>query len=623
MAYMKDSKGRRLDAYPVQGENASNVATRIIGGRMGTFDASTQKTFQLTLETADHFDAVRIIFASTDRINSHAMLSCAASVTGSRIDLNNSAGTWVAGSRQGQTQIFSEVAPSGPDRVTYTLSDWIPISSIARTDSGTNPLLVVRAYMSATATLPVYGNGTDDFTNWASRTDRRMWAARYQDGDQATAPTGFTSTTNRSQTPIVGVQYLARGQVITVAGVGDSITEGQGTYLGEGFIFPAIESLSDSQTKYEYMNVGWSGQSMDRFTERALDILESEIRPDVLVIPAASPNDIATTIAATDITAFRSRRSRIVAAAKEFGVAPVVWTWLPTNTAVKNYGATDSLRTAYNTEVLAQAGRNLVVADTSTAVSGSTSGGQVQLSAGSQSDGIHPNDTGNATLTAIIKPAIEAASRKQQARTRPTSTRASAPVFGTTNTSVQISKGGVWIFRGGGSAFWTLPPLTAGGRQDSQIITVKVRDSAGTMQISRSGSDAINYVGTASSSVIIRPGMTLTFIPGENGIWEVLGQQPTVMLPFKRDSTAALTLDKTASLYVFTGSAATTWTLPGSGTAKYPGLTYTLKNRGSADITLVRSGTDTLYTTAQVNSITITAGSTARVCWDGFDWLVI
>lgn len=411
MAYMKDKAGNRLDDYEVQGTKPSNVATRIFGGRMGTLNNIPANTFQVTAELAQHFDAVRVIFANTDTGFSHSMRQVAVSVMGSKADLNNSAGTWTLAARSGMGRIYAPISP-GTERMTYTATDWVYVPSVPRTDGGTKPLVVVRAYMKDVAALPVYGDGIDDFTNWATRTDGRLWAARQQSGLHTTVTTGFTSTTNVSQSPIVGIQYLSRGKVITVCAVGDSITDGRGTYKNEGFVLPATEQLSSmTGTAYEYMNCGWSGQSMRVFSERAIDILQSEVCPDVLVLPAGSPNDIVSTISAADVTSLRAQRARVLAEAKRLGVPVVLWTWLPSNTAAKGYGATDSLRTAYNAEVLAQAGRGIIVADTSAAVSGATSGGQVQMAAASTTDGIHPNDTGNATLRDVIKSAIQKAVR--------------------------------------------------------------------------------------------------------------------------------------------------------------------------------------------------------------------
>ena len=57
----------------------------------------------------------------------------------------------------------------------------------------------------------------------------------------------------------------------------------------------------------------------------------------------------------------------------------------------------------------------------------------------------------------------------------------------------------------------------------------------------------------------------------------------------------------------FTGSSPQTWTLPAiSGNS---GLTLTVKNEGSATLTVQRAGSDQLYTSSAVTSVTIAAGA--------------
>jgi lysophospholipase L1-like esterase len=375
---------------------------------MGTVDNSTQQTFQITTELQTDFDAVRPIFASTDTNISHAIRMVSASAPASAADLNNSSGTWVQGFRAGLGRIYAGVAP-GVGRICYSTTDWIYLPSRPRTDGGKNPLVSIRAFFNASSTLPAYGNGADSFTNWATRTDGRKWVARQQAGLHVTTTSGFTTTANLSQSPIVGVQYLARGKVITVAAVGDSITDGRGSYLGEGFIMPVTEALTNGNTAVEYMNCGWSTQTMAVFAERAIDVLESPLKPSVLVMPAGSPNDVSGAITQAHIDAMRGQRSRVQKAAKDHGVPLVLWTWLPSDSSVKPYGTSDSLRTAYNAEALAQDGKGFIVADTAAVFGGATSGGQIQIGAGLSTDGIHPNDAGNAALRNVIRQAIQRA----------------------------------------------------------------------------------------------------------------------------------------------------------------------------------------------------------------------
>jgi lysophospholipase L1-like esterase len=53
----------------------------------------------------------------------------------------------------------------------------------------------------------------------------------------------------------------------------------------------------------------------------------------------------------------------------------------------------------------------LFVVDTATAINGTVSGGQMEMAAAYNADGIHPNDAGNAVLAALINPLIKQAGR--------------------------------------------------------------------------------------------------------------------------------------------------------------------------------------------------------------------
>jgi len=550
----------------------------------------------------------------TDQGISHAMRLVAVSVMGSAADLNNSGGTWVTGKRSGLSRIYAALSP-GVQRIAYLAPDWIPISSVDRTDGGTYPLIAMRMYAASSAALPVYGDGVDDFTAWAAPTGRRLWAARQQTGENISTPSTFTSTTNLSQSPIVGVQYLSRGKVITVAAVGDSITEGRGSYLGEGFVLPAIESLSSSTTTFEYMNLGWSGQSMLTFAERAIDIMQGEFRPDILVMPAASPNDTVSTITAANITAFRGQRSRVAAEARRQGVALVLWTWLPTNTSVRPYGATDSLRTDYNAEVLAQDAKNFIVVDASTTVSGVVTGGQVQMLAGSTTDNIHPNDTGNGLLTPLIRDGIVRAAQIGSSGGAPTS----FPSYAITDTDAYVTGPGAWIYAGTSVASWTLTPIQPVPRRVDAPIFIHVRETAAPLTLNRSGANFFSVGSLSPASIVIRPGQSVMLTPGSANLWDVHGLSLSTVRSVIVDANATMTLTRDASVYVNSGGAPT-WTLP--AIANNTGLLYKIKNRGTGSITLTRAGSDQIYDTAAVSTLTITAGSSVDIVNDGTYWLV-
>jgi len=74
-------------------------------------------------------------------------------------------------------------------------------------------------------------------------------------------------------------------------------------------------------------------------------------------------------------------------------------------------------------------------------------------------------------------------------------------------------------------------------------------------------------------------------------------------------------------LNVLTGTTARTFTLPAvSGNTS---VELVFKNRSTQTLTVQRAGSDQLYDTAAVNSISVAAGASARVINDGTYWLVI
>ena len=396
-----------------------SIGTRMFGGRMGTLDNSTLKTFHVAMEVAQDYDAVRLILSNTSGTSSDYIASAKISAWGDASDLNNSAGTWVSVNTEGNTAYATALASrNASNRVAYTVTDWTALSSVPRTDGGVNPLLGVRLYhVNSNASLPVYGNGSsDDYANWATRTDGLLWCARQQNGDQITTPSGFTSTTNTIQSPICGVQFLARGKVVTVMSFGDSITEGRGTYINEGFILPACQNITNKNgVAVSYANCGWSGlpsNGSTGFYQRAIDVLEGPIKPNILVIPNGSPNDYSTVTDAIVATE-RYGLEQVLQACADNGVVPLVWCVFPANSSIdtpagaENYGSTDSVRVAWNAEVLTWRARGIAVADTSTVLNGNVNAnGQIPMLAGSTTDGIHPNDTGNALNTPIFEAAL-------------------------------------------------------------------------------------------------------------------------------------------------------------------------------------------------------------------------
>jgi len=148
-----------------------------------------------------------------------------------------------------------------------------------------------------------------------------------------------------------------------------------------------------------------------------------------------------------------------------------------------------------------------------------------------------------------------------------------------------------------------------------------IRATGGAVTLETGGN--IN-LGGLGSPFTIQAGWTISLLRIDlGGPWIVTGASAPISgyRKVKLVSGTTQTLDFTASMWSFTGSSATAWTLPALSTSV--GLEYVVKNRGSADITLSRAGSDNLYTTSAATSITITAGNSARIVNDGGYWAVI
>lgn len=198
------------------------------------------------------------------------------------------------------------------------------------------------------------------------------------------------------------------------------------------------------------------------------------------------------------------------------------------------------------------------------------------------------------------------------------------PRYTSSSVNVNVTGPGTWfIHSSSASATVTLPPKSSIPSTDYPVYKIVATSGAAPVIITRASSDTINLGGSTSvTNFTIGPGESVEMI--HNGLnWvPVSGSQtPAVYRKFKVVSGTTQTLDRSASMWSFTGSAASTWTLPALNLNT--GLEYIIKNKGSADITLQRAGADNLYTTAAVTSITITAGGSARIINDGAHWAVV
>ncbi|BCW46637.1 hypothetical protein [Arthrobacter sp. StoSoilB5] len=173
--------------------------------------------------------------------------------------------------------------------------------------------------------------------------------------------------------------------------------------------------------------------------------------------------------------------------------------------------------------------------------------------------------------------------------------------------------------RGHARRSWTIAPASPTSRSsDAQWYWISVRGTAAPLTLTRSNADTFNAAAGSLTSITIQPGHSVLLVPSGSAAWEVHGWTPSLAQAVTASAASTLTLARDASVYIFNGTT-TAWTLP--TLANNTGLTYRIKNRGGGAIRLHRAGSDQLYDTAAVTSITIAAGASATIISDGTYWL--
>lgn len=384
----------------------TNVAIKSISGMMDVSSHAADRNTHIQTVTETHFDAVQLILFNVQTVTQTGIKAAAGVAAQAGVHLSTQSftpDTWVDFTFSSASSVTQ--AAGSAARPSITMSDWMPINSVDRTDGGIFPLLHIRIYQPASnANISKLSNTSLTWLQTAA--DGRIYRAMYKDGsDMVATKSNFTSPADAPRFVPFAIRYRARGAVRTLMCVGDSIAAGYGaSNLCDGYTNKLRQALSSTAAPVEFCNLGWAGQASVDYYKRALDILSSGIVPTWLLYHAYSPNDSAGPLTAAQINAQKSQMVEVIAAAFAAGAAPVIANGMPTNTASKNWGASDSLRVALNTALAAMPGVN--VADISTPTSGSISGGQVQIAAGMTTDNIHPSDSGHAAMAISARTAF-------------------------------------------------------------------------------------------------------------------------------------------------------------------------------------------------------------------------
>lgn len=311
---------------------------------------------------------------------------------------NGLALTWTNRRWGGATSVVQAAGSgSGADVVpTITVSDWLWVPSIARTDFPTRlPLILERAYYALAGSVQraVPANAMGDLYTATGLEFATNVAAS---ADAVSTITSFApAATNTWMCPI-GLEFSYGVPTITVADVGDSLMRGQEsstTSAGWQSITQRACALKGGAAIYQPATFAVTGQTHAASYLTGLEVV-TKILPRYLCFRALSPNDGSPTQALID--AAWGRTLSLIEHCRRNDVIPVLCTTPPRNTLS---AGEDALLKVQNARVRALAG-TVLVSDEAAAVEDPADRSKL-LAAYNGGDGLHISSTGYAVMAAV------------------------------------------------------------------------------------------------------------------------------------------------------------------------------------------------------------------------------
>lgn len=386
--------------------------------RDATYITGSQRTYNMMATAPADFDAVQIIMFADDTVSA-TLTGCVAvseSNASKRIPLiggtpynalaaaNTQLGwvpvTWASSSSLATSTTGVQTRPA------IHVSDWIPLSSIPRTDSGTKPLIMVRmAHASTTAAIPVNSFASAaDVTAYRAEIAPHEFYVNQSAVDGVAVPSAFTVDWAEGSDyliiPVRGLRFRCRGAYSTVMFAGDSLTRGSGAdSWWKGWAHKAGRAVGAG-----YINAGLPGQTQATYNTFAGDLITA-LNPTAVVEEVLSPNDTdGGSYVAQTLSKQMSAAMGFVQTVLQTGAVPVLWDGVPFGTAsgAGQYVLAGAARVA-SVGIIDKF--NVTVQMSNPAATGGTN---IYGAAYDSGDHVHPNQAGHdliyaAAMTALNK----------------------------------------------------------------------------------------------------------------------------------------------------------------------------------------------------------------------------
>lgn len=319
---------------------------------------------------------------------------------------------WQSVTWSGASSVTVAAATAGQ---TFALSDWIPLTAIARADGGSRPFLIWRTWRAGATG----GSWSFNTSGTGSRTPSTPMRNRVVQVSNAFSDAITTLTATMSLTTTVQPVFpVLRFQVpvFSVWGIGDSTMQGA-AQAEEGFSTWGNRACCDVSTAEKpvvWANFGAAGQKSWTALQIARAALEAGVpAPSCIVIQVASVND--PTVSAQPTVEQRQKQmanlAEVLALSQQYKIGYVIVApHAPHNSLTLSY---DDFRKATNTLIANSAAENGVrVLDFSALGDGASPerwAAGYNDGTGAAGDGIHPDaDAFESVMAPALRAALEA-----------------------------------------------------------------------------------------------------------------------------------------------------------------------------------------------------------------------
>jgi lysophospholipase L1-like esterase len=382
----------------------TNMLTKNLFGRYSTTTLTTDMTTNIVMELESDFIGFRIgVHNASDK--PVAGVKACVSVR-DKLDYNRddavwagefslSGSTWVDCTFNGTTSVTLP-ARLGEERTSITWSDVIPVESLARTDGGKRPVIMIRIEQPTGSVMSFPANGS---SNWRATDAPRYFKTSKQEILGVTNKAAFNKTANtEAQTHVPAVQYFSKkaGQQLLISG--DSISEGIQArplcYAASQIV--ALEN-STPDSPIDYFNGALHAQVPLTYAPRIKDMLDV-VRPTKVIYCPWSPNDVAAGGITDDaLNRARNALANVLEYIRAYGkpVELLLTQGIPCTTTRNNMGANDAKRTAFNAMCDGMTGVTPVVGYADSISGAMNADGQIIPMDGTiSSDNAHPSPFG-------------------------------------------------------------------------------------------------------------------------------------------------------------------------------------------------------------------------------------